>query len=93
MQCSKLNYDLNCRLYVRDDPACRCGATRETACHFFMNCPLYQNIRIELFAAVRKHAVCSIETLLFGDVNLTNDANKSIFDAVHDFISQSNRFV
>ena len=40
MQCSKLNNDLHCKLYVRDSPICRCGASKETACHFFMHCSL-----------------------------------------------------
>ena len=93
MQCSKLNFDLCCRLYVCDSSACRCGATRETAEHFFMDCPLHNEIRDKLFTAVSKHTACSTETFLYGDTNLSDIANFSIFDAVHDYICQSNRFV
>ena len=92
MQCSKLNFDLCCRLYVRDSPICRCGTNSETARHFFMHCPLYDHIRPKLIADVTKHTVCNTETLLSGDENLSKDANRQIFDAVHDFITKSNRF-
>ena len=92
MQCSSLNFDLCCRLYVRDNPSCRCGANNETACHFFMHCPLYKDIQTKLIADVTKHTVCNTETLLFGNENLPKDANRHIFDAVHEFITQSNRF-
>ena len=92
MQCSKLNNDLYCKLYVRDSPTCRCGAPKETACHFFMHCPLYHNIRTELFTTITKHTACNMEILLHGDASLSEDANKSIFNAVHRFIHDSDRF-
>ena len=90
MQCSKLNFDLCYRLYVRDNPACRCGASRESASHFLVSCPLYYDIRLALINTVNEHTVFNVETLLYGDKSLTDAANRSIFGAVHDFISQSN---
>ena len=90
MQCSKLNYDLCCKLYVLDNPACRCSASRETVSHFFMDCPLHDNIRITLFNSVSEHTAC---ILLFGDPNLSIKTNRSIFDAVHKFIYDSSRFL
>ena len=93
MQCSKLNHDLCYRLYVRDNPACKCGATREDASHFFFDCPMYEDIRNTLFAAVTKHTACNLETLLFGNKQLSIGVNRYIFDAVHTFIEQSNRFL
>ena len=93
MECSKLNFDLSCRLYVRDSPACRCGAAREDASHFFFDCPYYADIRNKLFAAVTEHAACNLKTLLFGNEHLSIDDNRFIFDAVQEFIDQSNRFL
>ena len=93
MECSKLNFDLCYRLYVSDSPACRCGALRETAEHFFMECPLFTNIRDNLFTAVSRHTACTTQILLYGDTNLSDIVNFSIFDAVHDYITESNRFV
>ena len=93
MQCSKLNYDLCCKLYVLDNPSCRCGEARETAFHYFLRCPLYNNIRDTLFNTVNEHTACNINTLLFGDPTLSIDVNKTIFDAVHSFIHDSERFI
>ena len=93
MRCSKLNFDLCCKLYVRDSPACRCGASRETASHFLLDCPLYEDIRINMITAVNRHTACNTETLLYGNANLSSDVNQSIFDAVHKFICESNRFI
>ena len=92
MQCSKLNYDLYCKLYVLDNPSCQCGASRETARHFFMECPLYDNIRGKLFTTVTNHAACSVDTFLFGEPSLQSEENRSIFDAVHEYICESKRF-
>ena len=92
MQCSKLNYDLHCKLYVLDNPSCRCGASRENARHFFTECPLYDDIREKLYATVTNHAVCSVDTFLFGDPSLQPEENRSIFDAVHEYICESKRF-
>ena len=86
MQCSKLNFDLFYKLFVRDSPACRCGATRETASHFFLHCPIYNDIRPTLYAGVTKHTAFNIKTLLYGDSNLSQHENKDIFDAVHEFL-------
>ena len=58
-----------------------------------MDCPLYKEIRDKLFTAVSRHTACTIETLLYGDSNLPDSTNFLIFDAVHDYISQSNRFL
>ena len=64
MQCSKLNYDLCCKLYVLDSPACRCGAPRETASHYFFDCPRYVNIHTDLLNEINKHTTCNIDTIL-----------------------------
>ena len=78
MQCSKLHYDLHCKLFVRDNSICSCGAAKKTACHFFMHCPLYEDIRAALFNAVSKHTACNIETFLYGDNNLSIAAKKVV---------------
>ena len=93
MQCSKLNHDLHCKLHVLDNPSCQCGASKETTRHFFMKCPIYEKIREKLYASVSKHAVCSVDTFLFGEPSLQHDDNRSIFDAVHEYICESKRFV
>lgn len=93
MQCSGLNYDLCYKLYVRDDPHCRCGAVRETAHHFFFDCPLYTGIRALMINKILRHTNCNLHVVLFGDSNLSLKDNRLIFDAVHQFILDSNRFI
>ena len=88
-----LNYDLCYKLYARDSPACRCGSSRETAFHYLFKCPLYNDIRAKLISDVSQHTACSIDILLHGDRTLSLEANRRVFDAVHNFICDTNRFI
>jgi len=90
--CSKLNYDLCCKLHVIDNPACRCGAQNENASHFFLHCPLLNDLRLNLKDIVEKHSTFNIKMLLFGDKGLSMEINQSVFKAVHEFIVLSERF-
>ena len=92
MKCSGLNYDLCFKLFARDNPNCRCGAPRETAYHYFFDCPLHNDSRDELINAVLQYTNCTLKTILFGDSKLSPEINRLIFDAVHNFIKSSNRF-
>ena len=57
--CSGLNYDLHTNLHVINSPSCRCGAPQETANHYFMECILYDDQRLELRDVVS--AICPFE--------------------------------
>jgi len=92
MGCSLLNYDLCYKVYVIDNPACRCGASMETAFHFFMECPLYQLQRENMVNTIERYANCTLQTILRGTDTVNLEDNKHIFDAVHTFIYQSHRF-
>ena len=50
--CSGLNYDLQINLLVINSLSCRCGAPQETAYHYFMECILYDDQRLELIDVV-----------------------------------------
>jgi len=93
MGCSKLNYDLCYKLYVTDDPACQCGAAMETAYHFFLECPNFNQIRGILLATIEPVSECNINVILNGNKHLSKANNYTIFDAVHAFIISSNRFL
>ena len=90
--CSKLNADLCFKLHVRDSPACLCGSPVEDANHYFFHCPRFTDIREDLLLAVAHFIQPSVKILLVGDPNLSLVQNKLIFDAVHKFIKDSNRF-
>ena len=90
--CSKLNSDLCFRLHVKSDPSCACGAQVEDAQHFLLTCPLYNDLRTILEAEVLRFCELNLNTLLYGNHALSLNDNKAIFDAVHQFITDSQRF-
>ena len=92
--CSKLHSDLCVNLRVIDNPSCSCGALSENAFHYFMECPLLNDLRMELFESISAICQCHInlELLLYGNKDLNLQSNKRIFSKVHDYIQLSNRF-
>ena len=90
--CSKLNFDLHFNLHVIDNPTCTCGPLFEDAHHFFIECPHYLEIRRDLFNVISIFTQVSIDTILFGHVELTTEQNYIVFDAVHNYILKSKRF-
>ena len=75
-QCSSLNFDLYNNHTV----------------HFFFECQRYVIQRTVLFNATRNFHPLSINILLFGNPDLSDQDNQIIFDAVHSFIKSSRRF-
>ena len=94
MGCSKLNVHLMQNLHVIDHEACACGYPQENINHFFLHCPLYDNIRHILHNAViiAGNIEISPEILLYGSNILSYEKNIVIFDAVHKYICQSKCF-
>ena len=90
--CSKLNADLCFNLHVRNDATCACGHPCENAAHFFLNCPNYALIRTSMIQKVSTITTITLDTILHGNKHLSQNANNAIFDAVHLYIKDSNRF-
>ena len=88
--CSSLNMDLFLKNFS-DSPLCRCGSL-ENAQHFFFHCPYFQDQRNELLNAVLQFQTPSLSLLLFGDISLSLEINKTIFENVHRFIMKTKRF-
>ena len=91
MSCSNLKSDLK-SLHVVDDANCMCGHGVEDCFHYFFECPLYYNQRQKLFATINTICTVNLHVLLFGENEMDMDSNKTIFDAVHEFIKASERF-
>ena len=96
MQCSKLNDHLF-KLHVVDSPACPCGHTIENNEHFLLNCPLYNDIRYNLFKALHdnfdiENNTISTKMLLEGYDAFDYNKNCLMFDLVHKFLEASQRF-
>jgi len=92
MGCSDLNYDRCYNRHVIDNPECHCGAPRKTAYHYFMECNLYDNQRTSLRNVTERFTNFTLQAILFGRDEITNDENRTIFDAVHTFIIETERF-
>ena len=88
LECSSLNAHLYSR-NINDSPNCTCGSP-ETAQHFLLDCPIYAKPRRLILEQLPFNI--NAETILYGDKNLSNLDNETIFHAVHKFIDASKRF-
>ena len=80
-------------LHVVESSQCTYGYHTESAYHFFIECPNYSDTRLQLFNAISCYCSVSLDTILHGTKKLSLIQNQSIFDAVHEFIEKSNRFL
>ena len=88
--CSSLNFDLFVK-NISDSPLCHCGSI-ENAQHFFFHCSFYQAQRNELINAISPYKQPSLKLFLYGDLSLSLEINKSIFEKVYRFIIETKRF-
>ena len=77
---------------VANDPSYECDEEIEDAVHYFFECQRYDIQRTVLFNATRSFHPLSINILLFGNPDLSDQDNQIIFDAVHSFIKSLRRF-
>ncbi|CAC5378414.1 unnamed protein product [Mytilus coruscus] len=77
------------RKNLESDPFCKCKQI-ETSEHFLLNCPIYHRTREALF--VNLVGTLNIDTLLYGDPNITDIDNKNNFLIVQDYILKTKRF-
>ena len=47
--------------------------------HYLLECPLDTNARMQLFINITLYTVISIESVLFGSDNLTDENNLAVF--------------
>ena len=80
-QCSPLGADLF-RANIINDSSCPYGCPLEDDIHYLLEWPLYTNARMQLFINIKPYVVISIETLLFGSDNLTDETNLIVFTIV-----------
>ena len=86
--------NLNSHLYNRhltNNSSCACGSPNETAEHYLLLCPIYDNLRHNAIHNIpRQHR--DEDLLLFGNSRLANQENMDIFSLVHKYIHLSGRF-
>jgi len=91
---SNLNQDLFLKGCTAN-PGCSCGASKEDAKHFLLMCPLYMDLRSNLFTKLKdisSKLTPKIETLLYGSNSLSENENLSILENVCHYISETGRF-
>lgn len=89
--CSDLNADLFYN-HLKNDKRCQCGYETENAEHYLLKCTLFSEQRLRLFRSTSEFLPLSLQTLLFGNEQLSCDENARIFEAVQTFIKETKRF-
>ena len=85
-----LNSDLFDR-HLRDTAECSCGDYTETAEHFLLYCPNYDEIRSSTIFELDPNYI-DATVLLKRDNLFSYETNVEIFAKVHEFVSVSKRF-
>ena len=86
-------YSLHQNLFSKNiinDPHCECGEIEDTE-HYLLYCIFFQNLREELLNTVTTNCQPTLNVLLFGNANLSESENKTIFSAVQEFIVKTKR--
>jgi len=92
--CSNLNFDLF-NDHLTDCPSCACSFEYETVFHYFLECPLYNNLRLTLFTSVDNYGNHNhIDTNIFlqGCPDCDGLTNRQLLNDVQLFIGKSRRF-
>lgn len=96
---SPLKYHLH-KIKVAESPICDyCNYEIENPEHYFLNCPLHATARakllsslIEIIPSENISTVNLLTTIIQGHPSLNLETNRQIFEAVFQFIDQTDRF-
>ena len=88
--CSSLNLDLFVK-NISDSPMCTCGSVEDTQ-HYFFHCIHFRQQRTVLINEISRYCNPSLTLLLHGDQTLSFETNVIIFQAVHKYICNTQRF-
>jgi hypothetical protein len=91
LNCSALGEHLH-QKGIKATPHCVCGAEVESAKHYLLECPNYEEPRNELFTGCEDTQTLTTEVMLFGSKELTLKQNEQLFIAVQVFIIKTKRF-
>ena len=64
----------------------------KTLNNYLLNCNLFQSLCEELLKTVTTYCQPTLNVLLYGNANLSESENKTIFSAVQEFILKTKRF-
>ena len=86
-KCSSLKND-PFQKHITGSSLCLCGNVENTD-HYFMRCRLYREQRAELDHKISKYASVIFQNLLFGSHLLSLPTTSLIFEAVHEYITDT----
>ena len=89
--CSNLNSDLF-NNHLIPSPICDCKKEIENAEHYLFKCTRYNTQRRQMFLNTRQFHPLSVQKLLFGNENISDLENETLFSEVQRFIKNSKRF-
>ena len=93
MLCSPLNDHLFSFIHVVDSPECACGHVRENNKHFLLDCPLFVNERVTMFAHLERIRFrTTVINLLYGNTQYSDETNCEAFTIIQKYISDTGRF-
>ena len=95
------------RVGLSNSPACLCGEREETESHYLLDCPLHTDHRavmlnhisdtvaeyVDIHNMLRSSRQTVANILLFGNTDLSYEANVSIFNEVCNYIISTQRFM
>ena len=90
--CSKLNKHLFRNLHVIDSEKCICGNPCESVYHFFFECPLFIESRVELFSSLSHITALDLDLFLHGKHELSHDQNCYLFSQIQKYLKNTRRF-
>ena len=93
MNCSFLKDHLAKHLHVIENSICDCGISVENNSHFLLECRLYDQHRQLMLNKLHDFGPIATDLVLFGNLNLSFEQNKTIFEAVQLFLKDSGRFL
>ena len=91
---SKLKDDMF-KNHIAENATCTCGDARETAIHYFFECPQYtieRNNMITEILSMDQHVHLNINTVLKGGNDFSVAENEQLHRAVSQYIISSGRF-
>ena len=92
MLCSPLNDHLYSNIHVVDSPSCACGHPRESNKHFLLECPLFNNERVEMTDSLEAIDFdYTVMNLLYGNSKYSTEKNIEACGIIQKFIIDSGR--
>ena len=90
MECSSLNHHLFSKNII-DSRLCICGRP-ETTKYYLFECNRFNNLRQEMMQSISQLCEPTLNALLYGVTDLTDETNRQLFIIIQEYILRTKRF-